>query len=74
MTTSALSPERLRVLFCDHLNIARGKYVPWRGRDGADRGLAFHPLPEVSMRIHRRLKREFDPKGLFNPGRLYPDL
>jgi len=33
----ALSPERLRVLFCDHLNIVRGKYVPWRGRDGAAR-------------------------------------
>jgi glutamine synthetase len=37
MTSSALSPERLRVLFCDHLNIARGKYVPWRGRDGGAR-------------------------------------
>ena len=33
----ALSPERLRVLFCDHLNIVRGKYVPWRGRDGGAR-------------------------------------
>ena len=32
-----LSPERLRVLFCDHLNIVRGKYVPWRGRDGGAR-------------------------------------
>ncbi len=25
-------------------------------------------------RIHRELKRQFDPAGLFNPGRLYPDL
>jgi len=33
----ALSPDRLRVLFCDHLNIVRGKYVPWRARDGAAR-------------------------------------
>jgi glutamine synthetase len=33
----ALSPERLRVLFCDHLNIVRGKYVPWRNRDGGAR-------------------------------------
>jgi glutamine synthetase len=35
--TQALSPERLRVLFCDHLNIVRGKYVPWRNRDGGAR-------------------------------------
>ncbi len=33
----ALSPERLRVLFCDHLNIVRGKYVPWRDCDGGAR-------------------------------------
>jgi glycolate oxidase FAD binding subunit len=26
------------------------------------------------MVIHRRLKREFDPAGIFNPGRMYPDL
>jgi glutamine synthetase len=35
--TTPLSPERLRVLFCDHLNIVRGKYVPWRNRDGGAR-------------------------------------
>lgn len=30
--------QRLRVLFCDHLSIARGKYVPWQvGRDGGAR-------------------------------------
>lgn len=26
------------------------------------------------MAIHRRLKHSFDPAGIFNPGRLYPDL
>ena len=35
--TQPLSPERLRVLFCDHLNIVRGKYVPWRNKDGGAR-------------------------------------
>jgi glycolate oxidase FAD binding subunit len=25
-------------------------------------------------RIHRELKKSFDPSGLFNPGRLYPGL
>lgn len=34
----------------------------------------FAPLPEPLMRIHRELKREFDPAGIFNRGRLYPDL
>jgi FAD/FMN-containing dehydrogenase len=24
--------------------------------------------------IHERLKRAFDPKGVLNPGRLYPGL
>ncbi len=29
---------------------------------------------EAAMRIQQRLKRAFDPQGLFNPDRLYPDL
>jgi glycolate oxidase FAD binding subunit len=41
---------------------------------GGDRGSAFHPLPPALATIHRRLKAEFDPAGIFNPGRLYPDL
>jgi glycolate oxidase FAD binding subunit len=34
----------------------------------------FHPLPPALQRIHRDLKREFDPAGIFNPGRLFPDI
>ncbi|MCC2682500.1 MAG: linked oxidase-like protein [Nitrosospira multiformis] len=34
----------------------------------------FHPLPPAMMNIHRRLKEKFDPTGIFNPGRLYPEL
>jgi glycolate oxidase FAD binding subunit len=34
----------------------------------------FEPLPAPLERIHRELKRAFDPKGIFNRGRLYPDL
>ncbi|MCX7897657.1 MAG: glycolate oxidase subunit GlcE [Rhodocyclaceae bacterium] len=34
----------------------------------------FSPLSEPLMRLHQRLKAAFDPKGLFNPGRLYPEL
>ena len=34
----------------------------------------FHPLPQAMMQLHRRLKQTFDPSGIFNRGRLYPDL
>lgn len=34
----------------------------------------FTPLDPVVMRLHRNLKQSFDPAGLFNPGRLYPDF
>lgn len=31
----------------------------------------FAPLASVTERIHRSLKQNFDPAGLFNPGRMY---
>ncbi|OQW40937.1 MAG: glycolate oxidase subunit GlcE [Proteobacteria bacterium SG_bin4] len=34
----------------------------------------FHPLEPALMAIHRSLKQQFDPAGIFNRGRLYPDL
>ena len=34
----------------------------------------FAPLQSPLDRIHRELKKSFDPAGLFNPGRLYPGL
>lgn len=34
----------------------------------------FAPLAPPLDRIHRELKAQFDPRGVFNPGRLYPDL
>lgn len=34
----------------------------------------FHPLDPALMAIHRSLKQQFDPAGIFNRGRLYPDL
>ena len=42
---------------------------------GGDRSAGtFQPLPDGLMTIHRRLKQTFDPAGILNPGRLYPDL
>jgi glycolate oxidase FAD binding subunit len=34
----------------------------------------FHPLDSGMMKIHRALKEKFDPSGILNPGRLYPEL
>lgn len=34
----------------------------------------FAPLKSPLDRIHRELKKSFDPNGVFNPGRLYPGL
>ncbi len=34
----------------------------------------FQPLPAALHDLHCRLKRAFDPTGILNPGRLYPDF
>ena len=34
----------------------------------------FTPLAPALAKIHRNLKLAFDPAGVFNPGRMYPDL
>lgn len=34
----------------------------------------FTPLDPVLMRIHKNLKATFDPQGIFNRGRMYPDF
>jgi glycolate oxidase FAD binding subunit len=41
---------------------------------GGERAMSFQPLPPALAAIHRRLKSEFDPAGIFNPGRLYAEL
>lgn len=49
-----------------------GHATLFRGGDGATP--VFTPLDAALARIHRRLKQAFDPAGILNPGRLYPDL
>jgi glycolate oxidase FAD binding subunit len=34
----------------------------------------FQPLPGALMRLHQNLKKQLDPRGIFNPGRLYAEL
>jgi glycolate oxidase FAD binding subunit len=43
-------------------------------RGGDREGGVFHPLAPALARVHRNLKSEFDPQGIFNPGRLVLDL
>jgi glycolate oxidase FAD binding subunit len=41
----------------------------------SDKGAGvFTPLAPALAKIHRNLKQAFDPAGIFNPGRMYPDL
>ena len=40
----------------------------------ARRGAVFQPLPRAAMALHQRIKRTFDPSGIFNPGRMYPEF
>ena len=42
---------------------------------GGDKSIGvFHPLMAPVAGIHRRLKASFDPAGIFNPHRMYPDF
>jgi glycolate oxidase FAD binding subunit len=51
---------------------AGGHATLFRGGDKS--AGVFQPLAPALMKIHRELKREFDPQGIFNRGRMYPDL
>ncbi|HTT10869.1 MAG TPA: glycolate oxidase subunit GlcE [Burkholderiaceae bacterium] len=51
---------------------AGGHATLFRGGDRS--GGAFAPLAAPVLAIHKRLKAEFDPYGLFNPGRMYENL
>ncbi len=51
---------------------AGGHATLFRGKDKS--AGAFAPLKAPLDRIHRELKKSFDPSGVFNPGRLYPGL
>jgi glycolate oxidase FAD binding subunit len=42
---------------------------------GGDRSQGvFTPLTPAVAAIHKRLKAQFDPAGIFNPGRMFADL
>ncbi|MBL8478170.1 MAG: glycolate oxidase subunit GlcE [Sterolibacteriaceae bacterium] len=49
-----------------------GHATLFRGGDKA--AGVFAPLQPALMEVHRRLKQSFDPYGVFNLGRMYPEL
>jgi glycolate oxidase FAD binding subunit len=51
---------------------AGGHATLFRGARGGEE--VFHPLPSGLLALHQRIKRAFDPAGVFNPGRMYQDL
>jgi glycolate oxidase FAD binding subunit len=54
---------------------AAGGHATLFRRAGTPAGVpTFDRLEPATLAIHRRLKAEFDPSGLFNPGRLHPEL
>lgn len=34
----------------------------------------FHPIPEPSMQLHKKLKQALDPAGILNPGKMFAEL
>lgn len=34
----------------------------------------FHPLDSGLLKLHRQLKKSFDPEGIINPGRMYAEI
>jgi glycolate oxidase FAD binding subunit len=65
---STLPAESMRALARQH----RGHATLFRGGDRSS-GI-FTPLAPVVAGIHRRLRTEFDPQGVFDAGRMYPGL
>ena len=72
LRAEAIDAQRIRV----HAAKAGGHATLFAAGPGSTQGQVprFTPLAAPLDRIHRELKRQFDPAGIFNPGRMIPDL
>ncbi|HEY1997590.1 glycolate oxidase subunit GlcE [Paraburkholderia sp.] len=51
------------------------RFSPLPGHAGNDDGNGpFAPLAAPLLRFHQQLKQQLDPRGIFNPGRMYAEL
>lgn len=59
-------------LLWERARLAGGSATLFRGGD--QNGKIFQPLEGGLHTLHCRIKQAFDPKGVLNPGRMYPEL
>jgi glycolate oxidase FAD binding subunit len=74
---STLPAETMRAAARDaggHATLFRRGSLSGAQAGGIEAAGCFSPLDPALLRIHQRLKAEFDPAGVFNHGRLYPGL
>ena len=70
------APESAAVQLRQAADTAGGSatiFIAGSAMNTGSRGI-FSPLKPAIEQIHRRLKAEFDPAGIFNAGRMYPNL
>jgi glycolate oxidase FAD binding subunit len=48
--------------------------TPDNGQNSLQNRVVFNPLKAPLNRIHQELKRQFDPAGIFNRGRMFADM
>jgi glycolate oxidase FAD binding subunit len=53
-------------------SVAGGHATLFRSNDGTAE--VFQPLSPVLLALHRQLKQSLDPRGILNPGRMYPEF
>ena len=73
-TTGAAAPDEARQLRA--LAAAAGGHATLFRADDALKASVdvFQPLSSPLLKIHRNLKKAFDPNGVFNVGRMYPGI
>jgi len=67
------SPIDEGMALCDHVARQHGSAMCFRAGDGAVCEAPFGRLSSALLGLHRRLKAAFDPAGVFNRARMYPD-